>query len=86
MNVQPFSGSPANFAVYTALLAPHLRVMGLGLPTAGTWHMGTTQPKRRFPPRQSISSAVLGHARQVKVKDAKKKEKLGEPPTEAQII
>ena len=70
--MQQYSGSHANFAVYTALFAPHLRVMGLGIPVAGTWHMGTTQPKRKFPPRQSIASAVLGHARQVKVKDAKK--------------
>merc|ERR1719517_83328 len=27
VNVQPYSGSPANFAVYTAMLAPHSRVM-----------------------------------------------------------
>ena len=35
VNVQPYSGSPANFAAFTALLEPHDRVMGLDLPSGG---------------------------------------------------
>ncbi|KAM3935093.1 serine hydroxymethyltransferase, mitochondrial [Leptodactylus fuscus] len=35
VNVQPYSGSPANFAAYTALLQPHNRLMGLDLPDGG---------------------------------------------------
>ena len=35
VNVQPLSGVPANFAVYTALVEAHGRIMGLDLPDGG---------------------------------------------------
>jgi len=35
VNVQPYSGSTANFAALTALIQPQDRLMGLGLPDGG---------------------------------------------------
>jgi len=47
INVQPYSGSPANFAVYTALLEPHDRLMGLDLPSGGHLTHGFRTAKRK---------------------------------------
>lgn len=48
VNVQPHSGSPANFAVYTALLQPHDRIMGLDLPHGGHLTHGFYTAKRKI--------------------------------------
>ena len=48
VNVQPYSGSPANFAVYTALIGPHARLMGLDLPDGGHLTHGFMTDKKRI--------------------------------------
>ncbi len=47
VNVQPYSGSPANFAVYTALVKPGGRVMGLDLPSGGHLTHGYQTEKKK---------------------------------------
>jgi len=48
VNVQPYSGSPANFAVYTALVEPNGRIMGLDLPDGGHLTHGYYTEKKKI--------------------------------------
>jgi glycine hydroxymethyltransferase len=48
VNVQPYSGSSANFAVYTALINPHDRIMGLDLPSGGHLTHGYYTSKKKI--------------------------------------
>jgi len=48
VNVQPYSGSTANFAAYTGILQPHDRIMGLDLPSGGHLTHGYYTAKRKI--------------------------------------
>jgi len=48
VNVQPYSGSTANFAAFTGLIQPHDRIMGLDLPSGGHLTHGYQTAKKKI--------------------------------------
>jgi len=48
VNVQPYSGSTANFAAYTGIINPHDRIMGLDLPSGGHLTHGYYTAKKKI--------------------------------------
>ncbi|KAF9163544.1 Serine hydroxymethyltransferase, cytosolic [Actinomortierella ambigua] len=48
VNVQPYSGSTANFAALTAMIQPHERIMGLDLPSGGHLTHGYQTSKKKI--------------------------------------
>ncbi|KAJ1620351.1 serine hydroxymethyltransferase-domain-containing protein [Pavlovales sp. CCMP2436] len=71
VNVQPLSGSPANMYVFSALLNPHDRIMGLDLPHGGHLSHGfQTETKKvsavsvyfeTFPYRLDESTGIIDY-------------------------
>lgn len=59
INVQPYSGSPANFEVYTGLLKPHDRIMGLDLPSGGHLTHGFYTFNKKEGTRKAVSATSV---------------------------
>lgn len=67
VNVQPYSGSTANFSVFTALLKPGDLMMGLDLPSGGHLTHGYQHVKKDGSIKKVSSSSIYFSSRPYKV-------------------
>jgi len=76
VNVQPYSGSPANMAVYNGMLKPHDRIMGLDLPSGGHLTHGFYTQKRKVSATSKFFESMGYHIKEDGFIDYDELEKL----------
>ena len=86
VNVQPYSGSPANLAVYVGLLRPHDRIMGLDLPCGGHLTHGFYTAKKRISATSIFFESLPYHVDEHGVIDYAELERVSEVYRPSMIV
>jgi glycine hydroxymethyltransferase len=86
VNVQPYSGSPANMAVYVGLLRPHDRIMGLDLPSGGHLTHGFYTAKKKISATSIFFESLPYHVDEHGVIDYAELERVSEVYRPSMIV